>query len=257
MPDPYYRAALTRYRASRAERLGCAVDDFASHALAIVPRPEGAYTNLTLIGVTFGTGTVVSVAPAYLDWVRANAPADKHYRALFPNVLLAPLAAEAERRGEPLHWRAPGLIFLPAREPEAAAPPAGLTVARIDLGWRERWFPTGIFHNSLGDLEDPADQHFRWGVAIMDGATPAAVAGAWDDGEGLLEIGVDVAREYRGRGLGEVVVTNLARSIADEDAFPTYYCAATNVRSHRTALASGFVPVASSVQASPQRPAPA
>lgn len=84
-----------------------------------------------------------------------------------------------------------------------------------------------------------------FGTVLFDGETPAAVTGAYDDGEGLLEIGVDVARAYRGRGLGEAVVRHMAAAIHAEGMVPTYYCAPTNVRSHRTALTCGFVPIAS------------
>ena len=71
------------------------------------------------MALTMGTGTVVSVRPDYLDWVRSNAPTDKHYRAVFPNVLMAPIAEEAVRRGETLGWRSPNLSFLPGKHPVA------------------------------------------------------------------------------------------------------------------------------------------
>ncbi|MEP7215705.1 MAG: GNAT family protein, partial [Anaerolineaceae bacterium] len=70
-----------------------------------------------------------------------------------------------------------------------------------------------------------------------------AVAGAYDDGEALLEIGVDVVRGHRGKGLGLAVVSILSRVIHEQGLSATYFCAASNVRSHRTALACGFVPV--------------
>jgi RimJ/RimL family protein N-acetyltransferase len=207
------------------------------------------------MALTLGTGTVVSVAPDYLEWTRANAPKDKHYRALFPNALLQPLTEEAARRGQVIGWRSPNLSFLPAREPVAAPVPEGLRAMPFGSKERAQWFPSGEFHNALGELDDPADQDFRYGLAIMDGEHPAAVAGAWDDSDGLKEIGVDVARDYRGRGLGVAVVTNLARLIADHGDIPTYYCSPTNVRSHRNALACGFTPVASSAKAGLPQPA--
>jgi hypothetical protein len=65
---------------------------------------------------------------------------------------------------------------------------------------------------------------------------------------------VDVARAYRGCGLGEVVVTTFARLIAGRGEIPAYYCAPTNVRSHRNALGSGFLPVASAARATAGKP---
>jgi len=249
MATSYFRRAFEQYRKTRADVVGCVPADFDRHELVITHRPEQATSKFTLMALTFGTGTVVSVAPEYLDWTREQAPADKHYRALFPNVLLQPLAEEAARRGETIAWRSPNLSFLPTAEPVAVPPPGGLRAMPFDARQRAAWFPSGEFHNALGELTDPADEDFRYGMAIMDGERPAAVAGAWDDSSGLKEIGVDVARDYRGRGLGVVVVTQLARLIAEQGDVPTYYCSPTNVRSHRNALACGFTPVASSAKA--------
>ena len=126
----------------------------------------------------------------------------------------------------------------------------------FEQDWRAERFPSGEFHNALGELDDPDDEYFRYGLALMDGEKVAAVAGGWDDCDGLIEIGVDVARDYRGRGLGEVVVTNFASLVAGRGQIPTYYCSPTNIRSHRNALGSGFIPVASAARASAPHPKP-
>ena len=113
MSSEYFRGALQRYRETRAEIVGCTPEDLDRHSLVIVPRPERptraaeglaevdpTWSKFVAMALTFGTGTVVSVVPEYIDWVRENAPKDKHYRALFPNALLQPLAEEGARRGE-------------------------------------------------------------------------------------------------------------------------------------------------------------
>jgi GNAT superfamily N-acetyltransferase len=241
----HFESALARFRAARASDLGCDVAAFDSHVLTIVPKPETTKQPYVLVGMTFGTGTVLSAEPAYLDWVRGNAP-EPHYRAMFPFAMFKPLADEAERRGERLDPRFPNLGFLsgePARAPEL---PDGLVARRTDRAWREPLVESAEFDNALGTPGNVyVDSIWRFGVTIFDGDTPAAVAGGYDDGDGLIEIGVDVARAYRGRGLGEAVVRAMAAEIEREGAYPTYYCAPTNVRSHRTALACGFVPVVS------------
>lgn len=256
MTSDYLRGVMGRYRASRASVMGCNPEDFGRHELVIVDRPATQPQRFLMMALTFGTGTVLSVHPDYREWVNENAPTDKHYRAMFPNVLVQPLTEEAARRGRPAGWRAPNLSFLPAQPPVAMQVPDGLRVEVFDLDWRNRMWPLGEFHNALGDVTEVDDSAgFHFALAIMDGDVPAAVAGAWDDQPGLVEIGVDVARAYRGRGLGEVVVTNIARHITDQGNIPTYYCAPTNVRSHRNALGSGFLPVASSCRATFESPA--
>lgn len=250
MATDFYLDAVDRYRETRAEILGCTPLDFDGHSLVIVPRPEGPYAKFVMMALTFGTGTVVSVEDAYLEWATANAPTDHHYRAVFPNVLLQPLAEEAARRSETFGWRAPNLSFIPGDIPTPMDVPAGLRAMPFAQDQRAEWLPSGEFHNALNKPTEPEDGGFRYGLALMDGEKPVAVAGGWDDCEGLIEIGVDVSRDYRGRGLGEVVVSNFAAAIHGRGEIPTYYCAPTNVRSHRNALACGFVPVASAAKAS-------
>lgn len=124
----------------------------------------------------------------------------------------------------------------------------------IGSDFYDRHIESNEFDNALGEYgQEYAASLWRFGFALFAGDVPVAVAGAYDDGEGLLEIGVDVARAHRGTGLAPVVVSNLARLIADEGRVPTYYCAPTNVRSHRNALACGFLPVASAARVTKPR----
>jgi len=59
------------------------------------------------------------------------------------------------------------------------------------------------------------------------------------------EIGVDVVKTRQGQGLAPVVVAAAAQAILEADGAPFYACEATNIRSQRTALSCGFIPVAS------------
>ncbi len=249
MTSDYFLSALDTYRAARAGELGCNPLDFDSHALTITARPAQSASNFILMAVTFGTGTALSVAPEYMDWVKSNAP-EMHYRALFPNVLLGPLVEEAKSRGESIGYRSPNLSFLPESRPVALPLPPGLTGSRVGPEFRAGEVDSGDFDNALGE---PGDEHvaslWRYGFVLYSGESPVAVAGAYRDYDGVMEIGIDVARSYRGIGLARVAVTNLAAIIADEGEVPSYYCSPTNVRSHRNALACGFLPVASVARA--------
>jgi FR47-like protein len=70
-----------------------------------------------------------------------------------------------------------------------------------------------------------------------------AVAGAFET-YGMLEIGIDVAREHRSRGLGRLAVSTLTQEIMRRGGVPFYGCGPTNIRSHLTAQSSGFRAVA-------------
>ncbi len=239
---------VARFRASKAAAIGCEPGAFDSNALTIVERPADAEWAWVALCWTLGTGTAISVAPEYVDFVKANAP-EPHFRAFFPPALVDPLIAEGARRGIALSYRPAGLTFTPGVAPPEVAVPAGLRLERVDRDWRERHLAGGQLSNALGNEGNAyVAGIWRYGIAVIDAeGFPAAVAGTYFDGEGLSEIGVDVSRAYRGRGLGRAVVAAMARSIIAEGLVPTYYCAPANVRSQRTALSCGFVPVGSSL----------
>ena len=244
MVNSFYAMNLGRFRAETARELGCEESAFDSHALTVVPRPETArYKNLASVK-TFGAGTVVCVEPSYLEWTLAHAP-KKHYDAFNPSALLVPLAAEAERRGDPCVIRGVMLGFICAELAPEPSLPAGVSVLQLDRQWQAAHRESGMFANALGEPGDVhPDEFWQFGVAFRDAeGVPMAVAGAYDDGPELLEIGVDVHRDHRGKALGVAVVSAISRIIHGRELTATYFCAAANVRSHRTALACGFVPV--------------
>ena len=104
----------------------------------------------------------------------------------------------------------------------------------------------GLFENGVGPVDSVRRaSRNQFAMALFDAeGRPLAVAGAYLK-YGAFEIGVDVIREYRGRGLGRLVVAALTSEIMERDGVPLYLCAATNIRSQRTALSSGFLPVMS------------
>jgi hypothetical protein len=239
-------ANVARFQRGMAAEIGCAVEDFRSDALAIVERPADCWEPYVLKAVTFGTGTVISVEPRYLEFVRGIA-IEPHYRAFTSPVLLAPFAAECARRAEEVTWRGPGLGFAPAGVLDQRPVPVGFRLERVDRFWRESQVPSGIFANALGDPGDIVAGDLWWFALVLldsDG-TPAAAAGAYRDGLDRLEIGVDVARAHRGEALAPVVVTAMAAEAERLGLLATYYCAPTNIRSQRTAWSCGFVPALS------------
>ena len=250
-----FEANRARFREGFAALLGCSPGDFDSHSLVVVPRPPSDEPYLAA-AVTFGTGTVVSVVPEYLDIVREQAPS-RHYRVFYPPAMVAALVDEGKHRGVELGWRGPNLSFVSAEIPPEPMLPAGIRASDVDRDWRARYLDGGHFDNALGEVgTSHVDSLWQRGIALIDeDDEPAAVAGAFQDVDGVVEIGVDVVRGHREGGLGRAVVALMARSIIDAGAVPSYYCAPTNVRSHRTALSCGFLPVASVLWVNVSKPA--
>jgi hypothetical protein len=210
----------------------------ANEHLTIVDRPENA-TWSTVTAVTFGTGTVLSIDPAYRDFIEANQPG-KHYRAM-SGAFLQSVAAEGARRGVTLRWFPASLCFTIASDPPVTALPAGHELREHDREWMNAEQANRRFENGVGEPGvDGREFRNKFALALYDPeGEVAAVAGAFDT-NGMSEIGVDVVRGRRGAGLGRLVVSALAREIMRRGDVPFYGCAPTNIRSQRTAASCGF-----------------
>lgn len=245
-----FQRSLARYQAACAEQLGCGVDDFRSDALSVVARPDGSRPGDTAVITTFGTGTVISVLPPYFEFVSRLA-FGKHYQAFRPQSVVVPVLDEAAGRGERPLARGASLGFLLDRLPPAPRLPDAYHLAPIDEELRARWHPGGAFPNGLGEPDESPEVHASWlyGLALLDArGEPVAIAGAYKDRGGHTEVGVDVAHACRGQRLAPAAVGLLTRQIVARGSAPTYYCAASNMRSHRTALASGFLPAVCTIR---------
>jgi RimJ/RimL family protein N-acetyltransferase len=235
-------------REAIAKAFGVPISAFDSEQLTFVDRQDSIPV-VTLKAITFGTGTVISIDPAYRQFAEANAPA-KHYRAMSVPFLRS-IVEEGKRRGEELEVRAPGLGFTIGTEPPYLTVPAGFQLREHDTDWMAAEQQNGRFENGVGEPGDRREFTNRFALAFYDDAgSPAAVAGAFET-YGMIEIGIDVARPYRGRGLGRLAVSTLAREIMRRAEVPFYSCPPTNIRSHRTAESSGFRPVMSAAAVAP------
>lgn len=123
MFDQYSQAVREAY----ATGLAISLEVLDDEQLTIVDRPEQMVW-ATVLAATFGTGTVLSVDPAYREFVEANRP-EKHYRAM-SGAFLQSIAAEGERRGVKLLWFPASLCFVLASEPPDLALPTGSGSAR-------------------------------------------------------------------------------------------------------------------------------
>jgi|GEM_PF-1668982 len=249
-----------RVLASLADELGCAPERLTSESLEVVVRPASRRPGQVVLAATCGLGTILSVPAAVVGWVRDNAPGT-HFRAMQP-FFLAEVAAEIGRRGIAPGATAYGFsqgFALSELQPVPEAP-AGHSLVSVEPGWMARYRPSNVFDNALGapNESDRIEKTLRGFAALDSAGEPAAVAGWWSDGHGREEIGVDVRREARGSGLAKLVVIAATHAIIDAGGSPFYSCGVTNIRSHRNALACGFLPafLTGSVWAPPEPPGP-
>ena len=228
-------------RRTQAEDLGCDETAFDSNELVVVPRPAKVlYPEYAALVVSFGTGTVVSVEEVYVEWVRAHPPR-RHWWA-FGADFLADLVQELGMAGVPAIARSTALGFALAERPSAIDLPHGFRLAPADRAWMMEWRQGQQFQNALGDAEE-ADWFDRLRTAFVifdeEGEAVAATAVA-DDGNGCMEIGLDVRRAWRGKGLARPVTLAASAWVLEQGAVPYYTCNASNVRSHLVAESCGY-----------------
>ena len=80
------------------------------------------------------------------------------------------------------------------------------------------------------------------GVGAYHQGQLIGLAGCSRDCDTMWQIGIDVLPEYRGQGVATALTSRLAQEILARGKVPFYCAAWCNVRSVRTALASGFRP---------------
>ena len=241
MPGLFERNATT-VRSALAEFIGCEPSAFEGESLSVVPRVTTVWPYVAFVA-TCGTGTVLSVAPSLYEFACALGP-DRHYHAFSP-ANLGRIVEEARRQGLQASASSPGIAWTLARQPAVPDVPAGFELRPVTAEWMVAEMGNRRFENGVGrpGMEGREFRN-RYGVALFgpDGE-PAAIAGAFFTyADPVREIGVDVLRPYRGRGLGALVVAAIATEILDRGEVPMYGCATTNIRSQRTALATGFLP---------------
>ena len=201
--------------------------------------------------VTVGNAAVVMAAeeiqPALKEW--AKGAEQPHWLFELPRMvrlgeILAPYGYSLSQT---FH------LYLPKGEFPPAAPPAGLS-----LRWLEREdiqreiYPNQVWHNALHPQELPQRPDMLALVA-MDGEKPAAMAGASADTPNMWQVGIDVSTEYRGRGLGTLLVQSMAREIQRRGVVPFYGTSLSNLHSQNIGVSCGFFPAWVEVDCQPAK----
>jgi GNAT superfamily N-acetyltransferase len=237
---------MSAVEAALARELGCDTADFHAQALRIVERPPGGREPALALAVECGTGSVISLRDARMvEPVRAAAaqlPA--HYRIFLPSFLES-VAAIARDVGHPnARTHTPALGLALAELLPVPSLPEGYFLTSLSPGEVAELRAVRAFPNALMEPDDDQMHHlFREAAAIRDASgTAIAAAGIWEMYPGIDEIGLDVHRDHRGRGLARHLTLLMTHRINETGRSPIYTISLANLRSLNNGLACGYRP---------------
>lgn len=223
-----------------AAGIGCEPSDFERDQFTIVDRPE-ANPWYAALAVRFGVGAVVSVEPRFRSYVERHVPSP-YFHALRPE-LLQRMADDCSTASETLTYHPPSICWGISEIPARHSQPSGHRLELVGRDWMNERLGQSGWLNGIGSEATARQLRNQFAFAVFDQDDSLAAVGGVFLTYGLHEIGVDVAPEYRGNGYGALVVRTACREILERGETPLYGCAADNIRSQRTALTSGFLPV--------------
>ena len=247
MPGPLFAESSSFLKRTLAAQMGCTPADYESHQLTVVVRPPDSREPHLALMTTCGTGSVVSVRdPRLVDWVRAQEIPAHRNQWIFRPTFLEGLAAQARELGHvdaKSHGTSGGTVL--AEEIEQPVLPPGFALRELSSAEQAELRVGNRFNNALGEedeLRRIAATRTAFAAIAPDGNT-AAVVGIWDQYPGIDEIGLDVARDYRGHGLASALTVHAVGWIRSQGRWPIYTYGFTNVRSANNALRCGFRPL--------------
>lgn len=187
-------------------------------------------------GVTMGRNAVMTVHPKLFDF--ADSIADSDGLRLFDGKGLAAINNELYRHGHYIGMI--GQCYIPSAD---FAPPdmSGWHIEIFDEEQiKKQLYPYySGYENAL--LYHSGVRKDVLAACAISGSTILGMAGASNDSDRFHQIGVDVLPEFRGKGLGPVLVSVLANELLSMGKIPYYETWPGNISSHRTAVKSGFV----------------
>lgn len=185
--------------------------------------------------VTTGTNAVITADPALDSFLVRFMKGGKGYE-LFQIPKLVQLEKELNSHGQTLTdiYR----MYLPDRdiEPVLDIPVKWFRDKEINRFYCNKSFPNAICPRPDKNRPD------RLVVCAYDGKTIIGMAGASEDADGWMQIGIDVLPGYRSKGIGAYLVTLLKKRVIEEGAIPFYGTSTGNIHSANVALNSGFAP---------------
>lgn len=144
---------------------------------------------------------------------------------------------------EPYGWQLTQTFhcYLPAGSFGPVSPPEGLEFRLLERGGIGELYPNSDWPNALQDDYNPKRPDVL-ALAAVDGGKIVGMAGASADAPGMWQAGIDVLPEYRGRGLGTLLVRGLCHEVQKRGAVPFYGTSLSNIHSQNISCRCGFAP---------------
>ena len=194
--------------------------------------------------VTLGSGAVISVDAADLEWAN-SAFAGMDRDQLMLGTQIATFAERAARNRLLLYG--PFTVYTCPEETvcePAISRPYELELIEFKDGMAPEALSIDVlqFPHALSASPDNNRPEMLAAIARMDGV-PVGVAAVSRDSEFMWQVGIDVLPAHRQQGLAAALTSAVTRAVLDAGAVPYYACSNTNILSMRTALAAGFRPM--------------
>ena len=188
----------------------------------------------------FGRNAAVKTIPSVLAWFKENyadSPADHIMTEDDHNAVRAKLAEHDIEIG------VQDTVYLRLYEGQDAPKPQGIELESCDknrLDELAKDFDEDDFHYAL----DYANDDEAFGIAARKNGEIIAIAVCEDSGtDKFWHIGIDVNERHTGQGLATYLLKELCKEIEKRGYLPKYVTWPENIKSIRTAISAGFVPV--------------
>lgn len=195
-------------------------------------KPEPPYFSM----VTTGTNAIITAHPDLHPFLKKFADGRKGFW-LFEQKNIHELQTELMRHGKQLYNS--HHMYLPKAKLLNVKPNfEAVWFEQADIG---QFYGDKRFPNAFCEAFKPETPDVLAVAAIIDGEI-AGMAGCSADSKTMWQIGIDIQKEYRRRGIGKTLVSLLRDEIFKRGAIPFYGTSLSNIASQNVAASCGFYP---------------
>lgn len=189
--------------------------------------------------VTMGRGVVVSCSADRLRWARTRLKGFSP-EALFHALAIARMEKYVARDGQTMFG--PELKYICTEDSFRPYCLDGeIEMEIIQEECIKQLYGNNLFPNALGRRHDPQRPRLLGCSARRDGVTVGLATASADSGS-MWQVGIDILPDYRNRGIGKALVSQLTGALFKIEKLPYYSTGISNISSRRTAISVGYRP---------------